>query len=258
LNRRNEKRSLAIGVVAMALMACTATPTLTPTPNKTAAPTPTSSPLQPSSSAPANTVSVTIMDLSGWSNATLAAILYEGTRPTFVGVGSFVAKVDADPFTVTATLLAAPPFPYPQPSAAAPAYVPVGTHTLTVFVSWTLRPYNEWLPSTPINLYCEVPVTVPVGSGAHVQIADLQEATYGEDPVRTCRTDVPRTAAEAPAPSAAPASASQQAATAPATTRTGSSPWLTVLPVTLLIAIAGLLAYDWLVAEQRWRKARRH
>jgi len=256
LSRRNEKRALAIGVVAMALMACTATPRLTPTPNKTAAPTPTSTPLQPSSSAPANTVSVTITDLSGWSNATLAAILYEGTRGTFVGIGSFVAKVNADPFTVTATLRAAPPFPYPQPSAAVPAYVPVGTHTLVVVVARTLKPYGEWVPADPINLYCEVPVTVAVGSGVNVPVIDLQSAETARVPRSTCQTEALSTQLEAAASEAAPATPS--AAPAPARTGSGGSPWLTVLPVTLLIAIAGLLVYDWLVAEQRWRKARRH
>lgn len=40
----------------------------------------------------------------------------------------------------------------------------------------------------------------------------------------------------------------------PATTGSGAGPWLTVLPVTLLLAVAGLLLYDWLVAEHRWHR----
>lgn len=53
--------------------------------------------------------------------------------------------------------------------------------------------------------------------------------------------DVP---APPPTPSAAPA---------PTAAGSDSGPWLTPLPVTLLVAIAGILLYDWLVAEQRWR-----
>jgi len=49
-------------------------------------------------------------------------------------------------------------------------------------------------------------------------------------------------------------SASPARAPGPATTGSGAGPWLTVLPVTLLLAVAGLLLYDWLVAEHRWRR----
>lgn len=51
-----------------------------------------------------------------------------------------------------------------------------------------------------------------------------------------------------------PHSPSPAGAPARATAGSGSGPWLTILPVTVLVAAASLLAYDWMVAEQRWRR----
>lgn len=53
--------------------------------------------------------------------------------------------------------------------------------------------------------------------------------------------------AEAPSPSPSPSGPVSAAR------RSDAGPWQTVLPVTLLVAVAGLLLYDWRVAEQRWR-----
>jgi len=55
-------------------------------------------------------------------------------------------------------------------------------------------------------------------------------------------TEMPR-----PSPTPSATSASDRAGSR-------SSPWLTPLPVALLVAVAGLFMYDWLVAEQRWRR----
>jgi hypothetical protein len=75
---------------------------------------------------------------------------------------------------------------------------------------------------------------------------DLFPDTPGWPDELGCRAiAVPVASSPSPAPSAAPAATGPEA-----------GPWLTVLPVTLLVAVAGLLAYDWLVAEQRWRVIR--
>ena len=124
----------------------------------------------------ANTVSVTVTDLEGWSGGKLALILYRGEPtpwgPEDGGVGSFVADVNSDPFTTTATLLAAPPFPIPQPSEAEAAVLPAGTYTLAVYVSRHLSPYNEWLPSGTLGGRCHVVVDVVDGQGVTVAIGE--------------------------------------------------------------------------------------
>jgi len=128
----------------------------------------------------ANTVSVTVTDLEGWSGGKLALILYRGEpfdtpwqeHPELEGVGSFVADVNADPFTITATLLAAPPFPDEQPSEAEAAVLPAGTYTLAVYVSRDLGPYNEWLPSGEFGGRCHVVVDVVDGQSVTIAIGE--------------------------------------------------------------------------------------
>lgn len=129
---------------------------------------------------PANTVSVTITDLSGWANAKVAVVLYEGEpfalgQPPEAaeGLASFVTKVDADPSTITGTLLDEPPFPFPKETHAPAAILPAGTHTLLIAVTYVLRPYGTWIPAEARGLWCEVPVTVVEGHGVSVPV-DIQ------------------------------------------------------------------------------------
>jgi hypothetical protein len=128
---------------------------------------------------PANSVSVTITDLSGWSGADVAAILYEGGPDLSVGrhegLGSFVVRVDADALSITATLLDEPPFPIRREAHDSVAIVPAGTHTLAVVVSYGLKPYGTWVPSQAPGLWCLVPVTVEEGQSVNVSV-DIQSS----------------------------------------------------------------------------------
>lgn len=95
----------------------------------------------------------------------------------------------------------------------------------------------------PLTLYYTVFAEYAVYDEMSTPVADLFPDDPGFPPEVTCREVAVMD--DAPAPSSPPP--------APAlATADGSGPWLTFLPVTLLCAIAGLFAYDWLFAERRW------
>lgn len=168
---------LATTIAALALLvaACSAAGGAVTTP----APA-TAAPVRlPASAAPApqatpgdtGVVSVTVSGLAGASGSTLAAILYEGIpalrRGTAQGeppgLGGFAVAVDAAPSGTTETLRQGSPLSGGPSKARPVATIPVGLHTLVLWVSSDLEPDGEWLPADPIERACMVTIAVTEG-----------------------------------------------------------------------------------------------
>ena len=110
---------------------------------------------QPSGSTVTVTVSQTGSDGSG-----LAAILFKDGNWQ-AGLGSFVADVTGDPFTMTETIRDAAPFLDERSLEDRPvAVVPPGTHNLVIWVARGLRSYAAWTPQAPIDAVCLVELTI--------------------------------------------------------------------------------------------------
>jgi hypothetical protein len=121
----------------------------------------------PSQSAHAGTLTVTITSLHGAAGSCLAAIVYNGV-PT-AGLGGVEMPVTVDPFTFTATLRAGSPL-LPATSPPQLAMLPAGTHTLVLYLSTYLRPYSEWVPAVPVDRACTLDVTVVAGRTTEVRV----------------------------------------------------------------------------------------
>jgi len=171
--------------LALLVAACSAAggvPATTPAPATAAPVRLPASPAPAPKATPGHTgvVSVSVSGLSGASGSTLAAILYEGIPALWrgaapggpVGLGGFAAAVEADPFELTEALREGSPLSG-SPSRARPvAAIPVGLHTLVLWVSSELKPDGEWLPADPIERACMV--TIPVTEGrTSVQVTGI-------------------------------------------------------------------------------------
>jgi hypothetical protein len=162
--------------LALLVAACGAAggvPATTPAPATAAPVRLPASPAPAPKATPGHTgvVSVTVSGLTGASGSTLAAILYVGVPALRhgtgqggpLGLGGFAAAVDAAPFGMTGTLRQGSPLSG-SPSGARPvATIPVGLHTLVLWVSSDLEPDGEWMPADPIERACMV--TIPVTEG---------------------------------------------------------------------------------------------
>ena len=146
----------------------------------------------PSATEPGSgTVSVTVDGLEGASGSRLAAILYEGVPALasgdtpFRGLGSFAADITSDPFTVTDSIREGSGW-WDSTADHPVANVPSGIHTVIIFVSHRLGPYNEWLPAEPLDAACAVHLTVIEGEQASVRVSLSPADGYGVFNVPGC------------------------------------------------------------------------
>jgi predicted RNA-binding protein with TRAM domain len=127
------------------------------------------------SSAPATvpaggTVTVTVQQ-RGSDGSGLAAILFKD-GDWQAGLGSFVADVTGDPFTMTETIRDAAPFLDQGSVDERPvAVIPPGTHNLVIWVARSLHSYAAWTPQAPIDAVCLVELTVREGSEVAVEVS---------------------------------------------------------------------------------------
>jgi hypothetical protein len=122
----------------------------------------------PSQSAHAGTLTVTITSLHDAAGFCLAAIVYDGLPSQ--GLGGVEMPVTVDPFTFTATLRAGSPL-LPATSPPQLAMLPAGTHTLVLYLSTYLRPYSGgWVPAVPVDRACTLNVTVVAGRTTEVRV----------------------------------------------------------------------------------------
>jgi len=140
-------------------------------------------------------VSVTVSGLTGASGSSLAGVLYEGVPYLAggengpwgpVGLGGFMASVDADPYSRTEMLREGSPL-HAATSARPEAKVPAGTHTLVLWVGRLVGAY-EWVP-TEVDMACKVAITVTGGGRTEVSVAGPIPKYPGSLALDACQTE---------------------------------------------------------------------